>query len=359
MMKRPPYLNVYKDRHGRPRAYFRKPGRPQVPLPLPLYSPEFWEAYRRAAEGGDGGGVLGAAPGVGPKSNPGSISALIERFYGSAEWKALAPNTKETYRRIFERFRQDHGDKPVALLETRHVNRLIDKLADRPAAAISFRKRLSALLNFAVADGWRKDNPVTAAKRVRHVTKGIRTWTEADIEAFRKRWPLGTPQRLAMEILLHTGMRRSDAVRLGRQHVVGNAFVLKTAKSQGRTELAIPIHPILRPVLASVPADHLTYIVTAHGAARSLKAFTGWFREAAHAAGLPPNSSPHGLRKAACRRLAEAGCSPHEIMSITGHKALAEVENYTQAVRRDLLAQQAIGRVVTAFPDQGDPTKSS
>jgi integrase len=148
-------------------------------------------------------------------------------------------------------------------------------------------------------------------------------------------------------------------VRLGRQHVVGNSFVLTTVKSQGRTTLDIPIHPSLRPVLASVPADHLTYVVTAQGSARSEKAFTNWFREAAHAAGLPSDSSPHGLRKAACRRLAEAGCTTHQIMAVTGHKALAEVETYTQAVRQKMLAEQAVGQVVVAFRDQDEPTKVS
>ena len=73
-----------------------------------------------------------------------------------------------------------HGDKPVALLETRHVNRIIDQMADRPAAAQSLRKRLSALLNFAVADGWRK---TTRSPRPSGSSTGPghRTWTEEDI----------------------------------------------------------------------------------------------------------------------------------------------------------------------------------
>jgi hypothetical protein len=133
------------------------------------------------------------------------------------------------------------------------------------------------------------------------------------------------------------------------------AFVLTTVKSGHRTELSIPILPGLRAALASAPADHLTFIVTIYGAPRSPKVFTGWFKEAARAAGLPPDSSPHGLRKAACRRLAEAGCTPHEIMAITGHKALAEVETYTKAVRQKLLAHQAMGRLLSAFPGQFDP----
>jgi integrase len=351
-MRRPPYLHVFKDRHGKQRAYFRKPGQPRVALPLPLYGEAFWTAYRAAEAGA-------AKPAEVTKgAAPGSISVLIEAYYRSAEWKALAPSSQATYRRQLERFRQAYVQLLVKGMGTAHVNRIMDQMSDRPAAANNMRDRLNVLMAFAVADGWREDNPVSKAKRVKHTATGFRTWTEADIEAFRRHWCLGTPQRLAMEILLHTGLRRSDAVLLGRQHVVGNTFVLTTVKSQGRTRLTIPIHPSLPPVLASVPADHLTFIVTAKGAARSDKAFTNWLREAAHAAGLPPSSSPHGLRKAACRRLAQAGCTPHEIMAITGHKALAEVDTYTREVNQAALAQTAIDRVVTAFDHPIEPRTS-
>ncbi len=350
-MKRPPYLKIYKDRHGKRRVYYRRPGYPLVPLPEPLYSEAFWTAYHAAKEG-----ALETVTPTPGKPAAGSVSALIERYYRSAEWKSLAPATKESFRRVYERFRQEHGNKPVDLLTTVHVNRMLDKMADRRGAAANFRKRLSALMNFAVSDGWIKSSPVTTAKRIRHVAKGIRTWSEEDIAKYRKHWPVGSPQRLAMEVLLHTGLRRSDAVRLGHEHVVnGSTFVLSTSKSRGRITLMIPIHQSLKRILASVPPDQGTYIATFDGTPRSDKAFTNWLREAAHAAGLPHDSSPHGLRKAACRRLAEAGCNVHEIMAITGHKNLAEVELYTRAVRQRLLAEQAFGRWDKAFPEQTEP----
>jgi len=66
--------------------------------------------------------------------------------------------------------------------------------------------------------------------------------------------------------------------------------------------------------------------------------------DAIRAAGLPPRCVPHGLRKAAARRLAEAGCSASEIMAITGHKTLAEVERYTRAAEQERLARRAIKR---------------
>jgi hypothetical protein len=61
-------------------------------------------------------------------------------------------------------------------------------------------------------------------------------------------------------------------------------------------------------------------------------------------AGLPQCCKPHGLRKAAARRLAEAGCSAIEIMAIAGHKTLAEVERHTRPAEQEKLARQAIKR---------------
>jgi len=67
--------------------------------------------------------------------------------------------------------------------------------------------------------------------------------------------------------------------------------------------------------------------------------------EAADLAGLPKAAAAHGLRKAAARRLAEAGCSANQIMAITGHKSLKEVERYTRAAGQRLLAESAMKRV--------------
>jgi len=60
--------------------------------------------------------------------------------------------------------------------------------------------------------------------------------------------------------------------------------------------------------------------------------------DAIGAAGLPDRSVLHGLRKAAARRLAEAGCTEKEIAAVTGHTTLKEVARYTRAVDQKRLA---------------------
>jgi integrase len=65
-------------------------------------------------------------------------------------------------------------------------------------------------------------------------------------------------------------------------------------------------------------------------------------------AGLPDRRVTHGLRKAAARRLAEAGCTAHQIMSMTGHQSMKEVERYTKAVEQKRLPVAAIVQQVRA-----------
>jgi integrase len=85
--------------------------------------------------------------------------------------------------------------------------------------------------------------------------------------------------------------------------------------------------------------------VTAYGKPFAAAGFNNWFHKAVVAAGLPDFCTPHGLRKAASRRLAEAGCTPHQIMAVTGHRNLSEVTRYTEAVSQEQLARMALSNV--------------
>ena len=61
-----------------------------------------------------------------------------------------------------------------------------------------------------------------------------------------------------------------------------------------------------------------------------------------------PHCSAHGLRKAAARRLAECGCTPHEISAVTGHATLKEVTRYTRAADQRHLAEAAMDKMRTS-----------
>ena len=105
-------------------------------------------------------------------------------------------------------------------MQAKHVAKILADKAGTPAAANKLRKLLSLLMRVAILEGWRKDNPCVAVKGVKIKSKGHRTWTDEEITAFEAFYPIGTEARLAFALLLYTGQRRSDVVRMGRQHVM-------------------------------------------------------------------------------------------------------------------------------------------
>lgn len=338
-----PNVQQFVDRNGKLRHYFRKPGFPRVALPGVYGSPEFVAAYQSALEGKPE--PIGAS-----RTIPGSVNALIVSYYESGAFQALKPLTARTYRNIIERIREEHGNKSVSKMEARHVRKIMDAKASTPDAANRVLGMISLLMDRAVAMGLRPDNPCVGIKRLTHKSDGHATWSEDDIAAFRKHWKLGSRERLVFELALNTGQRRGDLVRMGWQNVTGGAIHIKQQKTGAK--VSIPIARELSEVLDALPRDRLTFITTSTGAPFSDAGLGNYFREIVNAAGISSKLALHGLRKAAARRLAEAGCTTHEIASITGHRTLGEVERYTREAEKARLAQTATAKVIAAFGEK-------
>jgi integrase len=335
------YVHRFKDRHGKVRYYFRRAGFKRVPLKGEPGSAEFMAAYQ-AALGGEAAQPreIGAS-----HTRPGTVAALVAAYFKSPAFTALSPSTRATYRGIIERFRAAHGDKRVATLRREDVQRMLSGKVSTPAAARNWLRMVRMLMQFAVGQGLRDDNPTQGVKGPAARSSGFHTWTEDEIAKFEAHHPIGSRARLALALLLYTAQRRGDVIRMGRQHIHGG--VLRIRQQKTGTLVEIPVHATLREVLDATPSKHLTFLTTKDGKAFTAAGFTNWFRECCEAAGLPDGCSPHGLRKAAARRLAEAGCTAHEIMAITGHKTLREAQRYTEAADRAKLAKQAMQKVTT------------
>jgi integrase len=194
----------------------------------------------------------------------------------------------------------------------------------------------------AVNIGIRTDDPTRNVKAIRVRSDGYHSWSDAEIAQFERRHPVGSRARLALALLLYTGQRRSDVVRMGRQHIKHGMLRVRQVKTGA--ELVLPVHPTLATVIADTAADNMTILTTAFGKPCTAAGFGNWFREQCNAAGLP-HCTAHGLRKAAARRLAEAGCTEHEIAAITGHASLREVARYTKAADQKKLAMAAMAKI--------------
>jgi integrase len=341
------FVNRFRDRHGIFRHYFRRPGYARAALPGLPGSVEFMEAYQ-AALGGDTAPriEIGAA-----RIRPGSVAAAVALYLGSMDFGALAHETKRDRRRILERFREAHGEKGFAGLQRKHVEMMLAEKAAKPHAAKGFLKALRAVVVIALRTGLRESDPTAGIRIKIRATEGHRPWSEDDIAQFEAANPIGSRPRLALGLLLYTGQRRGDVIRMGRQHVKGGFLTVRQAKT-GAT-VVIPIHPDLQVILDASEAEHLTFLTTAAGKPFSGGYFTNWFGASCRGAGLPLGLSAHGLRKSMCVRLAEAGCSDNQISAISGHITRREVARYTKAAnqrRMAIDAMESISRTEIANP---------
>jgi integrase len=335
------YINEYRDRHGKIRRYFRRAEQPRIPLPSNPGSPEFMEAYHAALAD------LRVRKVGESRSTPGSVNAAVAAYYTHNSFLALSPSTRKMRRAVLERLRERHGDKRLAMLTRPHIAKILSQ--QKPFAAHNWLKSLRGLMRFAVELGLRKDDPTDGIERTKAKAGRIHTWTEVEIAQFEAHHSVGSRARLAMALLLYSGQRRSDVVRMGPQHIRNRVLFVrqqKTGMEKADEVLEIPVHPDLARILSASECGNLAFLVTSYGAPFTAAGFGNLFRNWCNQAGLPSACSAHGLRKAACRRLAEAGCSATQIAAISGHKSLAEVQRYVEGANRAKMAQAAMFHLV-------------
>ena len=335
--KLPPFVECWRDRHGKLRVYYRKGKGRRIPLPATIGSDEFDSAYRSALAGEP---ALGREKHVTPA--PRTIAALILSYMHSAAYLGLRQTTKIGYASRIETLRAKHGHRTVAgLTRQRILTGILQPYAGRPGAALGILKFLRILIRHAIDLGWLDHDPSLGIKRPK--TQEIRSWSEAEIEKFEKHWPIGTKQRLAFALMLHTGQRRGDVHRMTWADV--SEETIRVLQQKTGRKLTIPLHRNLLEVVAVAARDHVTILNTQRGTPFTVGAFGQWIRDAITAAGLPLECQPHGLRKAAGRRLAEAGCTAHEIMAVLGHRTLTEAERYTRDADQARLARAALAKL--------------
>jgi integrase len=223
-------------------------------------------------------------------------------------------------------------------LQTRHVEKIMADMLPHRTAANMLRKRLKALMQFAIRQGLAKSNPVDATRPFKIESEGFHTWSEDEIAQYEARHPVGSKARLALDLMLWTGQRGGDARVMGPQHIRNKRLVV-TQEKTGAT-VSLPILPALARSIMATKSGAMVFLLSEHGKPFSRKGFGNKMRQWCDEAGLP-RCSAHGLRKAAARRFAEAGCSNQQIKSWTGHTTDSEVARYTAAADQQALSDAA------------------
>jgi hypothetical protein len=173
------------DRHGKRRVRFRKAGFSTYLAGIP-WSEDFMRQYAAALEGVKA--QVSNGVGVG-RTHPGSFNALCVSYYRSPEFRGLQESTQTLRRNIIERFRREHGDKPISRLGRGHIKDIIGDKADTPEAANNLLKVLRLLLTHAVDQEMIESNPAIGVKGYKSRGEGFHTWTEAEVAQFEARTP--------------------------------------------------------------------------------------------------------------------------------------------------------------------------
>ena len=336
-------MSEYRDRHGKPRFRFRRKGFAVYSFKAAPGTEAFRQEYASCLDGT-------AAPSIeigADRAAPGSFDDLIARYYRSPDFLDPGERTRVVYRGVIERWRncqpssgRRYGEAMVRHLEPRHIEKMMANMLPHRTAANMLRKRLKALMQFAIRQGLAKINPVDATRPFKVEGEGFHTWSEAEIAQYEARHPIGTKARLALDLMLWTGQRGGDARLMGPQHVKDKRLIVTQEKSQGKVTVSLPILAPLAESIIATKSGALVFILSDHGRPFSKKGFGNKMRDWCDQAGLP-NCSAHGLRKAAARRFAEAGCSNQQIKSWTGHTTDSEVARYTAAADQRVLSDGA------------------
>lgn len=349
-----PYLSRDKSRHGTWRLYVRKNGR-KIRIKEAPGTRAFTQAYDDALEALDG-----PPKGNGPRKPPhGTLGWLAAAYYGSSEFQGLDLRSQSTRRRVLDACLEEprkpgSSDKmwecPINRLTATHMQMLRDRKKAKPGAANNRLKYLSSMFGWAVEKRLLSSNPARDAKPIKYATGGFYTWTDADVHKFEEFHPIGSKARLALAILLYTGVRRDDAVRLGRQHVKGSSLVFVPRKTRHlRAEASVkPLLPELEWIIAASPTGDLTFLVTAHGRPFTAAGFGNRFRAWCDKAGLP-QCTAHGLRKAGATRAANLGATDRQLMALFDWTSSSQATAYTKKADKTKLAGEA-GKLLSRDP---------
>ena len=260
------------------------------------------------------------------------------------EFHSTKPKT-QSVRSLYLKELETISALPIQDVKRRNILTIRDMLATvrGKGAANGFLAAARALFAWAIDRDWIENNPAAGIKPM--PTSSLPAWTPEIVQmAMRTLTP--TLQR-AVILALFTGQRRGDLCRM-KWRDIANGVIQVTQGKTAKT-LRIPIHPKLQDHLDEWPRGNEFILTTLKGRGCQPDTLSGGLYRAAAKGKIPRGFNIHGLRKMAATLLAEAGCSTHEIASITGHKSLAMVQHYTMSVNQEKLAKDAMGRINTSF----------
>jgi integrase len=288
----------------------------------------------------------------------GSLAWLIQRYRDTTDWTGLSLATRRQRENIFKQVIASAGTSPYTTITCAVITAGRDRRAKTPFQARHFFDTMRRLFGWAKDTGFVKVNPAESVKYPKLKSgEGFPVWSEEDVTAYEAKWPLGTRQRVWLAVLMYTGLRRGDAVRLGNQHVRNGVATIRTPKTG--TDVHILLLPPLQEALCAGPTAELAFICGINGKPMTKEPFGNAFSDACRAAGV--NKSAHGLRKIGATRAANNGATVAQLNAIFGWSGSKMASLHTANADRKRLAQDAIAMLAnetaTSSPSPSDKVR--
>ncbi|MCJ2112928.1 tyrosine-type recombinase/integrase [Methylobacterium sp. E-025] len=274
----------------------------------------------------------------------GTVSWLIRQYCDSLQWKKLAESTRAIGTLNLKAAEAKWGTTPLKHVENPRSRPLFlrwhDSLAEtQPRAADNKLAALARVFSWGYDRGHVTHNPIATFERAYGNSRAELIWLPEHVTAFEA--AAGPEIELALLLALHTGQRQGDLLRLPWSAYDGHAITMRQGK--GGRKVWIPATIALRDALGTAPRRATTMLTKADGVAWSKSAFHHAWKATFAKAGISDDLHFHDLRGTAVTMLSEAGCTPQEIATITGH-TLASVNKILEVylARTKALAQSAI-----------------
>jgi integrase len=363
---RKPYLHKETNRHGKTVWYVRNKdvGGKRTRIHGEYGSVEFNRNYDNAVADLFNRPRLAIEPNeTAAKVFEGSLKWLWEEYKAKApDWREMKASTHKQRNNLMMHVLEANGNKKAAAIQKQHILDGLGRRAQKPSAARHFLTTMRRMFVWAVAQKILQADPTEGIKTPKPAkTEGFVTWSDADVRRYYKRWPLGTRERIMIDVYLFTGFRRGDAASFGpadvTEHVqerIGPDGKIKKVtvpiitkrleKGDETIEVTFPMLEVLRRTLEAGPIGTETYIATRYGKPMTKESVGNLFKEKCVAAGLM-NRSAHGLRKAAATVAAENGATEAELDAIFGWTDRRMASHYTKKANRKKLAHGGVAKL--------------
>lgn len=334
--KLPAFVQRERNRHGTVVFYFRRGKGPRTRLP-DLNSDHFDEVYQKA--------LASAAPRKRAIATVGTLAWLIDRYCETSAFRGLSPATQKQRRNIFQGVTAKSGTARYRQIKRKHIVQGREDRRATPSQARNFLDAMRGLFRWALEAELIATDPTAGVKNPkRPKSGGFAVWTDEEVARYLDCWPAGTKERIWLMVLLETGLRRGDAVKIGWQHLRDGMMTLTTEKNA--TPVYRPLTPELKATLEAGPTSDLAWICGERRQPLTKESFGNMFGAACRAAGI--RKSAHGLRKLAATKAAEAGLSVAELEALFGWTGGTMASLYTRSADRKRLAGQAAEKIRNA-----------